>query len=51
MQSSGSPVDERAGMFLNRKLEEKVDKGDILADNILVLMRISLKEATRRVEK
>lgn len=27
----GCPVDKRAGMFLNRKLEEKVDKGDILA--------------------
>ena len=24
-------MDKRAGMFLNRKLEEKVDKGDILA--------------------
>lgn len=26
----GCPTDKRAGMYLNRKLEEKVDKGDIL---------------------
>ncbi len=27
----GCPTDKRAGLFLNRKLEETVDKGDILA--------------------
>ncbi|MBI3385541.1 thymidine phosphorylase [Candidatus Gottesmanbacteria bacterium] len=27
----GCPTDKKAGMFLNRKLEETVDKGDILA--------------------
>lgn len=27
----GCPTDKRAGMYLNRKLEETVDKGDILA--------------------
>jgi len=26
----GNPTDKKAGMYLNRKLEEKVDKGDIL---------------------
>ena len=26
----GCPTDKKAGMFLNRKLEEHVDKGDIL---------------------
>lgn len=27
----GCPTDKKAGMYLNRKLEERVDKGDILA--------------------
>ncbi|KKS84658.1 MAG: hypothetical protein UV59_C0016G0046, partial [Candidatus Gottesmanbacteria bacterium GW2011_GWA1_43_11] len=26
----GSPTDRKAGIFLNRKLEERLDKGDIL---------------------
>lgn len=40
----GCPVDKRAGMFLNRKLEEKVDKGDILA-TIYSSDKYQLKEA------
>ena len=40
----GCPVDKRAGMFLNRKLEEKVDKGDILA-TLYSSDKYQLKEA------
>ena len=40
----GCPVDKRAGMFLNCKLEEKVDKGDILA-TLYSSDRYQLKEA------
>ncbi len=40
----GCPIDKRAGMFLNRKLEEKVDKGDILA-TLYSSDKYQLKEA------
>lgn len=40
----GCPIDKSAGMFLNRKLEEKVDKGDILA-TLYSSDKYQLKEA------
>ncbi len=45
----GCPVDKRAGMFLNRKLEEKVDKGDILA-TLYSSDKYQLKEAVETLK-
>lgn len=40
----GCPTDKKAGMFLNKKLDEEVDKGDILC-TIYSSDRFRLKEA------
>jgi len=45
----GCPTDKRAGMYLNRKLEERVDKGDILA-TIYSSDKWRLKEAAETLK-
>lgn len=45
----GCPTDKRAGMYLNRKLEETVDKGDILC-TIYSSDRWRLKEAVETMK-
>lgn len=45
----GCPTDKRAGMFLNRKLEEHVDKGDILC-TLYSQDAYRLKEAVETVK-
>lgn len=45
----GCPTDKKAGMYLNRKLEERVDKGDILA-TIYSSDKWRLKEAAETLK-
>ncbi|MEK9143876.1 MAG: thymidine phosphorylase [Patescibacteria group bacterium] len=45
----GCPTDKRAGMYLNRKLEETVDKGDILC-TLYSSDRWRLKEAVETIK-
>ena len=45
----GCPTDKRAGMYLNRKLEETVDKGDILC-TIYSSDRFRLKESVETLK-
>jgi AMP phosphorylase len=45
----GCPTDKKAGMYLNRKLEEHVDKGDILA-TIYSSDKWRLKEAVETLK-